>query len=458
MPACVYTWLNLGNAGPAIIEPPQKLASICESFPEYLDLLERVPKRLNVAAMIGHSALRLFAMGDDALERPADPNEVQTMQRLVREALAAGAAGFATSRSGSHIGHLGKPVASRIADTDELLAIVDAVESAARGVIQIAAGNTLDEVEQIARHTTRPVTWSALLTGRYAPVTALDMVQRTAELPGWVLPQISCRPLVLQMTLREPRGFASLNAFAEVLALPIDRRSAHYRDAEWRDRARVETNARWGSRWGSVTIDESPTRPDAVDRSLLDLATDAGQDPFDTLVELALADDLATRFTFTIMNDDEAELGALLRDERTLLGLSDAGAHASQLCDACYSTHLLGHWVRARQALPLELAVWRLTGQPATVFGFADRGVLKPGAVADLVAFDASTVAPGRRERRNDLPGGAERLVVHAVGVEHVWIAGQAVVENGRMVDGATPGRLLRPDGKTGVAAATPAL
>jgi N-acyl-D-aspartate/D-glutamate deacylase len=143
-------------------------------------------------------------------------------------------------------------------------------------------------------------------------------------------------------------------------------------------------------------------------------------------------------------NDGDDEIGELLADKRTLLGLSDAGAHATQLCDAGYATHLLGHWVRERRALTLEDAVWRLTGHPHRAFRIAQRGLVREGFHADLVAFDAGQVGCTPVERVDDQPGGTDRLVVRSTGVEHQWVNGVATRRDGREVDGAAPGRLLR--------------
>jgi N-acyl-D-aspartate/D-glutamate deacylase len=145
-----------------------------------------------------------------------------------------------------------------------------------------------------------------------------------------------------------------------------------------------------------------------------------------------------------LANDDEEEVGKLLQDERAVLGLSDAGAHASQLCDACFSTHLLSHWARDKGVLSLEQAVWRLTGQPTQIFGISDRGLVKEGMAADLVAFDPDTVGVTEMERVWDLPAGADRLIANSTGVEHVWVNGDRIRENGEDVAGARPGKLLR--------------
>jgi N-acyl-D-aspartate/D-glutamate deacylase len=172
------------------------------------------------------------------------------------------------------------------------------------------------------------------------------------------------------------------------------------------------------------------------------VAQERGVHPLIALIDLALEHGLGTRFEIPVANLDEKVLAELLRDERTLLGLSDAGAHANQQCDASFATYLLGHWVRDLGVLRVEDAVWRLTGQPAAVYGFAGRGVIKPGNVADLVAFDPATVAAGPLETVRDLPGDAQRLISPSTGIEHVWVAGVPIRRDGVDLD-ATPGRVL---------------
>jgi N-acyl-D-aspartate/D-glutamate deacylase len=203
----------------------------------------------------------------------------------------------------------------------------------------------------------------------------------------------------------------------------------------------------FGSRWDKTTIEETNVHAALRGRVLTELAAEQGVDPFDVLLDLSLEEDLQTRFRIVLANDDDEELSGLLNDGRTVLGLSDAGAHASQLCDACFSTHLLGEWVRKLGVLSLEQAVWRLTGQAAHVFRLPDRGVIREGAFADLVAFDPDTVGADELERVWDLPGGADRLVVRSRGIEHVWVNGSQIRSDGKDLDGARPGRLLRDAG-----------
>jgi N-acyl-D-amino-acid deacylase len=209
-----------------------------ETFPEYMDALERTPKRLNVAALIGHTPLRLYVLGDDGGRRAASDAEVATMRDLVAEALEVGAVGFATSASSTHLGENGRPVPSRFADPSEVFEIATALRDADRGIIQVTPGPGLSspELADLSRHSGRPVSWTALLTqSRRSGIEALD---ETSALGGEVWPQIACRPIVMQVSLADPFPFATAPAFEEILALPHDQRAQLYADPAWRDRAR----------------------------------------------------------------------------------------------------------------------------------------------------------------------------------------------------------------------------
>ncbi|ONH30774.1 N-acyl-D-amino-acid deacylase family protein [Pseudofrankia asymbiotica] len=415
-----------------------------ETFPEYLAALDARAKRLNVGVFIGHSPLRLFVTGGE--ERAATDDELATMRRLVREALDAGAIGFSTSRQPAHSGAYGRPVPSRFAEVDEVYQLAEVLGEAGKGVLAVSIGPGLfvDQFSEIATRYGIPVTWTALVTRPEKLGAALRTVERGAALPGEVYPQIACRPIVMQTTMDDPTPLAAVDEWKEVLALPRDRRADLYRDASWRDRARPATLAAWGHRWHKIDVEETETHRDLVGVPLDRLASERGTTPFDLMLDLALADTGTTRFRVVLENDGDAELADLLADKRTLLGLSDAGAHASQLCDACYSTHLLGHWVRERKALSLEDAVWRLTGHPHQVFRVADRGLVQPGFYADLVAFDPDTVGTTPVRRAHDQPGGADRLLVRSTGVEHLWVNGVATRTAGEEIPGTAPGRLLR--------------
>ncbi len=416
-----------------------------ESFPEYLAAVDALPKRLNVGAMVGHTPTRLFVMGDDATEREATDDEVAAMAAIVREALDAGAMGFATSAAPTHAGAYGKPVPSRLASFEEAKALASALGDAGRGVMQATVGANLflDQFAEISKATGRPVSWTALLSGMWGEGGAKGILDATEARGGQVWPQVACRPLVMQVTMADPFPMATIDAFQEVLAVPHDQRADVYRDPAWRERMRNDRSM-WGDRLTQATVQESPRHQGLVEGpTMADLAAERGVHPLDLMIDLALEDDLATRYRIVLANNDEEELTELLQDDRTVLGLSDAGAHASQLCDANFSTHLLSVWCREREVLTLEQAVWRLSGQAADVFRVEDRGRIAGGLVADLVAFDPDTVASEPQERVWDLPAGADRLIARSRGIEHVWVNGTAIRRDGEDLD-ARPGRLLR--------------
>ncbi len=415
-----------------------------ETFPEYLTALDHLNKRVNVGAFVGHSTLRLFVVGAD--ERAATAAEVHEMRELLREALRLGAIGFSTSRQPNHQGAYGRPVPSRFAELDEVYALTEVLGEEGKGVVEVSIGPGLwlEQFSELAVRNRVPVTWTALVARADKPGAAARTVERGAALPGEVYPQIACRPIMMQTSLADPSPLGEIDEWKEVLARPRHARADLYRDASWRDRARPSTLAAWAHRWPKIAIEETMAHQELAGVPLDQLAARRATTPFDLMLDLALADDLTTRFRVVMDNDGDDELGELLADRRVLLGLSDAGAHASQLCDACYSTHLLGHWVRDRNALSLEDAVWRLTGQPAAVFRIAERGQVREGWFADLVAFDPATVGTTPVARVHDLPAGADRLLVDSTGVHHMWVNGVATRRVGLELPGASPGRLLR--------------
>jgi len=248
----------------------------------------------------------------------------------------------------------------------------------------------------------------------------------------------------MQLNLADPFPFESLPAFRDLLELSRSERPALYGDPAWLSRARSEVNARWSHRWSKTCVQETQVHQGLVGIPLTELGKSRGVDPWDLMVELSLAEDLATRFHILLYNDNEADIEYMLHHPLTLLGLSDAGAHASQLCDACFPTYLLEHWVRESGSLRLEDAVWRLTGQPAAAFRLEGRGALASGFYGDVTIFDPTTVGPGKAERVYDLPSGADRLVVPARGIEHVLVNGEFITRSGEALSGVGSGRMLR--------------
>jgi N-acyl-D-amino-acid deacylase len=425
-----------------------------ETFPQYLDAVERRGVSLNYGCYVGHTAVRLYVMGGEAYERPATEAELTRMQEVVAEAMAGGAIGFATSASPTHNGDHGRPVPSRVADLDELRRLLDPVRAADRGVVALLPGGVFsnEQVFDLQREVGRPFTWTALLTIAGFPYHEKVIAEHDA---AWadgveVWPQVSCRPLVFQMNLEEPFTFNMRPTFAALMDSSLEERRAAYRDPAWRDTAWTELSGGRGAlpvKWASLSVAESAAHPDLVGRRVEEIAAEQGGTPLDVMLDLSLEDDLTTRFWSVLANDDPEGIAWLLPRDNVLLGLADSGAHVSQLCDACFSTDLLGNWVREREVMPLERAIHKLTAEPAAVYGLADRGVVEPGRAADLVVFDPDTVAPGPLRRIRDFPADGERLTADApVGLTHTLVNGVPIRLDGQPVDvsAARPGRVLR--------------
>ncbi|MBK7951755.1 MAG: amidohydrolase family protein [Deltaproteobacteria bacterium] len=420
-----------------------------ETFPEYLAAVSRLPLRLNVAAYVGHTPVRQYVLGDAATERAATPDEVDAMRRIVGEAIDAGAIGFSTSHAASHVGAYGRPIPSRLAEISEIRALAGELGRRGVGVVEATWGPDLfvDEFAALAKEIDRPVSWAAIMATRRQPEYAPDVVRRTAAAGGLVRPQIAGRAIVVQIMLTDPGPFGNVPSFVEVLALPHAERPARYRDAAWRARAEREITASWGDIVDRARVSESERHKELVwGPTLGELArARGGTSAFALMIDLALEEELATRFHVPMTNDNEEQIGWMLNEDHLLLGLSDAGAHTSQLCDADFATYLLQHWWRETKTISLERAIWRLTGQPAEFLGLPDRGRVAPGAVADVVVFDPETVGSTALERLHDLPTGADRLVARSRGIEHVFVAGQAIRRGGRDLPAGGAGRVLRP-------------
>ena len=428
-----------------------------ETFPEYLASIERRGTVLNYASYIGHTALRIFVMGDEASRRTATADEIATMAAHVSEAMEAGAAGFATSFAVTHLGADGQPIPSRWSDRAELEALFRAVAASGHGVIGINGVNDelhFDDIYDLQRELGVPVTWTALLTvATGAHLKALAKHREGLARGARVYPQVSPRPLTFSMNLVEPFTLNTNSVFAELMAGSLEARGRAYADPAWRQRVRESWAAGAAGglppRWETYEVMESTAHPELVGRRLLDIAADRGTDPFDTLLDLAGEEPSLRdiRVRAVLANDDEEGIATLLTEEGCTLGLSDAGAHVTQLCDAPLATDLLATWVRQKGVISVEEAVHKLSQVQAELFGFADRGVLREGYAADLVVFDPDTVAPGPLRRLHDFPAGAERLTAdQPEGMRHLLVNGQPVIRDGELVAGDTrPGQLLRP-------------
>jgi len=372
-------------------------------------------------------------------------------------AVAAGACGFATSFAITHLGADGQPIPSRWADRAEVTALCKAAAAGGRSVIGINGASAdlhFADFYDLQLEVGVPFTYTAVLTTNTgAHMKAVHMHREGMAKGAQVWPQVSCRPLTFSMNLIEPFTLNTSPIFAELMPGGLDARRVAYADPVWRDRVRDgwDTGKGIPPRWDTYEVMESTAHPDNVGLQLVDIAAEAGKDPFDALLDISADEtDLKhLRVKAVLANDDPEGVAMLLNEPGCTLGLSDAGAHVSQLCDAPLPTDLLGNWVRDRGVLSLEDAVHKLTKVQADIFGFDDRGEIAEGKAADLVVFDPTTVAPGPLRRVRDFPADAERLTADSPsGMSHVFVNGTPLVVDSELQDDAVaarPGRVLRP-------------
>jgi N-acyl-D-amino-acid deacylase len=426
----VHTLENVEDMDPATLTAG--VAWDFETFPEYLASIRRRGTVLNFTAYIGHSALRLYVMGDAAYERAATTEEIERMCQMVREAIQAGAAGFSTSFSFAHRGVDGKPVPSRFAEADEVHALFLATGEAGKGVVLITPGKQCSyaDVYEWQPRVGRPFTYPLFAAPGGRHHEPVELHEQGLAHGADVWPQVTPRPLTMQFTMADAYSLNVGSVFGELMQGDRDARIAAYRDPAWRARAAadLEHAQTMPPRWSTFEVSESLRFPELNGRRVSDLARERGSSPLDVMCELAVAEDLATRFRAYIANDDVDAVGRLLTHEHVVLGLSDAGAHVDQLCDAPLPTDLLGIWVRERQVMPLERAVRKLTGEPADMFGFVRRGYLREGGWADVSVFDPEAVGTGPLRRVHDFPAGGERLTAEEPsGLRHVLVNGTAI-------------------------------
>jgi N-acyl-D-aspartate/D-glutamate deacylase len=415
-----------------------------ETFPEYLASVERHGVGLNYLAYIGHTAMRLFVMGDAAYERPATAHERTQMAAVLREALQAGAAGFASSFAPTHRGVDGKPVPSRFSDRAELDELFRVVASEGSGIIAVAPGDvSIDELYERQPALGVRMTYGALLTFSNGAHRRLLELATRSDADIW--PQVTPRPLAFVISLANPFSLNQNPVFAELMSGPPEARRAAYANQDFRRRALQaweQADVFAAPRWESYEIAESTAHPETVGKRL----TALGADPFAIMLDLALDEpDLGLRVRAIMANDDIEMVTEAITHPRCVLGLSDAGAHVGQICDAVLPTDLLGSWVRERKVMPLETAIRKLTSAQASLLGLSDRGMVRKGAWADLVVFDAQTVAPGPTRRVHDFPGNTDRLTAdQPTGISHVLVNGVPIIKDGVHDADARPGQLVR--------------
>jgi N-acyl-D-aspartate/D-glutamate deacylase len=426
-----------------------------ETYGEYLDAVARRGTVINFGGYVGHTPVRLYVLGDDAYERKATDDEIRRMKQVVADSLNGGALGFSSDRGGFHIGDGGRPVPSIMASQEETEALMRVTGEINRGMVHVAPGENYEWVYEFQKSLGRKITWSSILTyppewKSRAPFKGkLDRHNEGRRDGADVWVQVTCRPIVQQILMNEPTPFYQLPAFADLVATPMADRPALYRDPAWRNRVYEEfESSKWiNPGWETFTVSDSQAHPDLEGRSLASIARDRGCTPFDVLADIALDDNLMARFEVTFANNDEAGITMLVQNEGCIMGLSDAGAHISQICDAVMPTDFLSSWVRDRLVMSLERGVRKLTGEIADVIG-VDRGYVRVGSPADIVVIDLEHLSTGPLRRVRDMPAEGERLIADApTGIDAVLVNGVPIRLDGKPLDDLLeelPGAVLR--------------
>jgi N-acyl-D-aspartate/D-glutamate deacylase len=434
-----------------------------ESFADYLDRLDGHIS-VNAGFLVGHCAVRRYVMGPDAIGQEATPEQVGTMVAELARGIEAGGLGLSTTRSASHSDGDGQPVASRWASTDELLALCVEVgrhagttlEAIVPGCLNQFSDDELDLLARMSAAADRPLNWNVLTVEASAPERVerqLEAGDRAAAVGGRVVALTMPVNVPMNMSFNTFCGLWLLPGWQDVLGCPVAERIEKLRSPEVRRHLQERARAREAgvlrllAHWDRYVIGDTyaPANEGVRGRAVGEIAAERGQDPFDTLLDIVVADELRT-ILWPVPRDDERswELRRQVwEDPRAMLGGSDAGAHLDRMCGAPYPTRFLADALRGHRLVPVERAVQLLTQAPAELFGLADRGTLRPGAHADVVVLDPGTVGSDPATLVGDLPGGSARLTAGSQGIVRVLVNGTAVVVDGRAT-GAVPGRLLR--------------
>ena len=434
-----------------------------ETFPEFLDVIDELPKGINYAGYIGHSALRTYVMGERAFSDAASEDDVRNMQQLVKQAVQAGAIGFSTSRTFNHLTADDRPVASRIAEWDEVRAIVNAMGETGKGLFEIAGEAPGRDPERIAEYHGRlrdlavesgvPQTWG-MFSVRAAPDLwrpYFDLLDETAAAGGRMFAQVHSRALSSLLSFESNTPFDSWEYWSEFRQLPLAEQAAKMRNPEIKAKL-IEIASR---EYTGPRIVGAEARPPELyyiypmddmvyyKPSMAELARAKGVHPVELMIDMALERDLKMFFRQPIANEDQAQVLDMMKHPRSVITFSDSGAHVSQIMDSSLQTHLLSYWVREKQAMTLEEAIKQITYNTATMWGLHDRGLLREGMAADLVVFDADTIGARMPDVVHDLPAGAKRLKQTADGILNTVVNGEILLTNNEH-SGAVPGQLLR--------------
>ena len=433
-----------------------------ETFPEYLDAVDRLAKGINFAANIGHSALRTWAMGERAFEEEATEADLAAMEGQLAESLVAGAIGFTTSRTEHHETSDNRPVASRLASWDEVVRLVGVMGTLGAGIFEGADAQmsspdpevrraALGRMKALAAASGVPMTFGMVATR--ASGFLLDFLDEAAAAGARMIAQTHCRGISVLLSLKTRLPFDLIPAWHDLRALPVEEQLGVLGHPE-RRRPYLDAavDADYG-RWTGVGAQARPPDFEGIrvyehglppNPSVAEIARQRGVHPAEAMIDLCVASHGDQLFIQpSLYPQDEAVLLRALRHPRAVMTFSDSGAHLSQIADSSIHTHLLGYWVRDRQEFTLEEAVRMITLAPASAWGFADRGLLRAGMAADINVFDPDTVGPRVPDLVDDLPGGGRRLEQRSEGFLATLVNGEVTIRDGEPT-GATPGRLIR--------------
>ena len=439
-----------------------------ETFPDYLDQVAQLPKAINYSAFIGHSALRMYVMGQRALSEVANEDDLRNMGAAVEEALQVGAVGLSTSRATTHITPEGSPIASRIADWSEIDYLVGALAKRNQGIFQIgpdmsggeAHQKFLKRLQKVALDSGRPIMFGTLSTQQgidpYPWQEQVRYIDETVAAGGRMYGQTTTRPIIALFSLKSYLPFDNLPAWPALRDLPSDEQRQRFADPELRSAlvaAEATMKPRDGEFQGGGAATTDPKKPDYSnlfalrgvdwdDPTVEELSKKTGQHPVEVMLDLMIGNE-DQLFVQPLVNEAPADVLGMLQHPRTLATFSDSGAHVCQEMGSSLQTHLLNYWVRQKQAFSLEQAVRMLTFDNASAFEFNDRGLLRPGYRADVVVFDADTIRPCLPTVETDLPGGARRLVQKADGIAATVVNGAVTFRHGAST-GVYPGQLIR--------------
>jgi N-acyl-D-amino-acid deacylase len=442
-----------------------------ESFPEYLDAVERHPHAIDVGCQIAHGPVRAYVMGErGAKNEPATPDDISEMARLVTEGLKAGGLGFTTSRTLLHLAIDGEPVPGTWAREDELMALGHAIAAAGHGIFELApAGISGDDLiapakemawmRKVAAETGVPVTFLFGQNNK-APEAWRDMLKEceaAAAAGAPVYPQVFGRPTTLLFSFQGPNQFIRFPTYAALNTLPAAEKLARLRDPDVRAKILAESDPvddafadMVQDAWAETYVmgddfDFEPPRSQTVKA----IAERDGRDPRAVAYDEMLRSDGTNYLMFCGLNYTHGNLDALheqLTHPLSIIGGGDGGAHVSYICDANVPTFLMTHWARDRSRgprIPLEATVKKLTSETANLYGLTDRGVIAPGKKADFNIIDFERLNAPKPFMVNDLPTGAPRLMATAEGYVKTIVSGEIVQENGKET-GARPGKLIR--------------